>query len=419
MIDKIKDMGIYELRNFARELGIHSPTTLKRDELIEQISGVLNGKIIIKEPASNRGRPPRKENMSTIFNNTFSKGEDTLYNLDKYEFLFINQVSAPSPVYENNIKQESSASFIKSGIVEVLAGGNARLVDLDNFDLDSVLIGSDLVKKYRLKSGMNINCFCHKVCSDKEQFIAKIIDEASLPKVEVEYSKLKNDIPMEIIKVNNSFEGLKKLNRIYPLCKGQKGFLICDKELDLTDVANKVAGAFEGVKTIATLSSDLGIKNTNNFEEVVTYQSTEILSKKARKFEITIEIAKRMAENGEDAVVIVGNFSNLFKTYYQMFLTKNISESIAKEDAIQILKYFFNNAKNTEKGSLTLLILTRDDENLLKEFSEVINYQVKFTKTSLNIDGIDFKKSFSVNPKINYEAVQKTLENFNSNPNSI
>lgn len=58
----IEKMGIYELRTLARNVGVPSPTTLKRQELLEQISEIIEGKKKAA-PAKKVGRPPKKINL--------------------------------------------------------------------------------------------------------------------------------------------------------------------------------------------------------------------------------------------------------------------------------------------------------------------------------------------------------------------
>ena len=54
----LSNMGIFELREYARSVGVDSPTMYKKDVLIDKIAAVLEGEIAPK-PRSNRGRPPK------------------------------------------------------------------------------------------------------------------------------------------------------------------------------------------------------------------------------------------------------------------------------------------------------------------------------------------------------------------------
>lgn len=61
--EELNEFSLYSLRELGREIGVKAPSTLKKEQLIEQILSVLSGKI---EPTfSMRGRPKLKKNFST------------------------------------------------------------------------------------------------------------------------------------------------------------------------------------------------------------------------------------------------------------------------------------------------------------------------------------------------------------------
>ena len=58
-IDEItmRNMGIFDLRNLARDVGVLSPTTCKKEELIEKILQILSGEKEPQVPKNRQGRP--------------------------------------------------------------------------------------------------------------------------------------------------------------------------------------------------------------------------------------------------------------------------------------------------------------------------------------------------------------------------
>ena len=59
-MENLKKMSIYELRSVARSLGVKSPTTFRKQDLITQIINVQEGKLTAHY--SKRGRPPYVKN---------------------------------------------------------------------------------------------------------------------------------------------------------------------------------------------------------------------------------------------------------------------------------------------------------------------------------------------------------------------
>ena len=57
---KVKELGVFELRGLAREVGIKSPTTKKRDELITLILEKFKSGITLEQEGKRKGRPFKK-----------------------------------------------------------------------------------------------------------------------------------------------------------------------------------------------------------------------------------------------------------------------------------------------------------------------------------------------------------------------
>jgi len=60
----MNNLGIYELRNYARAIGVHSPTTKKRQQLLNEISAIEKGTL---NPVTKLlGRKPRVSDREKI-----------------------------------------------------------------------------------------------------------------------------------------------------------------------------------------------------------------------------------------------------------------------------------------------------------------------------------------------------------------
>ena len=57
--NKLLRLGIFELRNMARDLGVRSPTTLTKEVMIEKMLHIIRGEVDPYTPQSKRGRPPK------------------------------------------------------------------------------------------------------------------------------------------------------------------------------------------------------------------------------------------------------------------------------------------------------------------------------------------------------------------------
>lgn len=73
--EELNQLNIYSLRNFARETGVKSPTTLTKENLINSILEIQNGQKL-PQARSKRGRPLKSnlvENVSLQKNKEATK----------------------------------------------------------------------------------------------------------------------------------------------------------------------------------------------------------------------------------------------------------------------------------------------------------------------------------------------------------
>ena len=56
----MRQASIFELRNMARDMGVNSPTVLKKEELIDKMLKIIKGEEKPQMPKSRQGRPPKQ-----------------------------------------------------------------------------------------------------------------------------------------------------------------------------------------------------------------------------------------------------------------------------------------------------------------------------------------------------------------------
>ncbi|MDR0850641.1 MAG: hypothetical protein LBN07_04160 [Christensenellaceae bacterium] len=65
--NKLLRLGIFELRNMARDLGVRSPTTLTKEVMIEEMLRIIRGEADPYTPLSKRGRPPKSNYKENVY----------------------------------------------------------------------------------------------------------------------------------------------------------------------------------------------------------------------------------------------------------------------------------------------------------------------------------------------------------------
>lgn len=156
--DKIARLGIYELRNLAREVGVASPTTKRREELISMIKDIVaSGKLVQKK--SGAGRPAKKLYGQNELLNSLSSSQVE----DSPEDFFrpMNTVS-DLVFYENDIDLYGLKDFnIESaGVIRKTAKGYYIINRLSISKKTAALIPTDMVEQYSLVEGDYVFGIC-------------------------------------------------------------------------------------------------------------------------------------------------------------------------------------------------------------------------------------------------------------------
>ena len=147
---KLGKLGIYDLRRLAREKGVKSPTTKKRDELIEEIKKLETGE---QEPYFKKGggRPPKPAIFSDI------GGEDEV-DISK----------------EN---EDDGETAISEGVLEIMPQGYGFLrwecpqlfnrKESAGISKVDIYITAQNIKKAGLRAGDIVKCTFNPPCGGK------------------------------------------------------------------------------------------------------------------------------------------------------------------------------------------------------------------------------------------------------------
>jgi len=177
--EDLLNLGIYELRDLGRDVGVHSPTTLKKEELVNNILSIIYGETPKQVVGKGRGRPARKkekpnklfvelvENVEEpdLINIAYGNLEDEVYTIRD---LINTKVASPLASYVNDGKQESN-SYLKSGVLcEEDGKFFIRKLKFIKSDNDCEL-NKQIVKDYKLKENDRIEYLIDNENKDRFQ----------------------------------------------------------------------------------------------------------------------------------------------------------------------------------------------------------------------------------------------------------
>ena len=165
----LKKMGIYELRELARQVGVESPTTKKRAELCEQILKICSGEIQPSHAAVNKGRPPKSiSRVLGLVEDIFPKELLTLKADNKPKepmlsnFLVLSQNHMPIRSFEDT-------KFVE-GYIKTYSG-KFYLLNKETYPFNSskvVYVPNKLVEELSLREGDKIKGTFSSTAEDDE-----------------------------------------------------------------------------------------------------------------------------------------------------------------------------------------------------------------------------------------------------------
>lgn len=129
--DELLSLGIYELRELGRDIGVQSPTTLKKEVLVDSILSIIYGSEPVRKIGKGRGRPSRSgAKPCKLFIDLIDKIEApvnaTTFITDSgkkmptsfaFSDLLSSKVASPKAEYVNDKLNSDEVLTLKQGVV--------------------------------------------------------------------------------------------------------------------------------------------------------------------------------------------------------------------------------------------------------------------------------------------------------------
>ncbi len=409
----LSSLGLGDLRNYGRQVGVVRPTTINKKELIETILGILTGEL---EPisVSNQGAPVKNGRVDERILQTMSELKA------KY---FTNAIMIDVPVPEYDFKAEYEkmiknaptlracdpsidkldkiSDAVSWGQVEERNGKYYVLPVDGSFAELPMLIPQSLAEEKELREGDIITYYTRTTCAG-ETSIDSVVTVNELWTATPPARPRFEDCPVRPLRekirlYDGEREGevaLKYMEWLLPLGKGQRGCLISPPKAGKTKLLLQIARAArernDGLEVYALLVEQAP-------EAIREFQ---LLLPKERLFYTTYEDdadrqvftadfllkrLKRRVEKGKDVLLLVDSLNNLARAYNDTEESsggKTLSCGLEIK-TVRYIKKFFGAARALEGyGSLTILgAVSADtgnpvDDVLRAELSAQANYQI-------------------------------------------
>ncbi|NQX00057.1 transcription termination factor Rho [bacterium] len=193
----------------------------------------------------------------------------------------------------------------------------------------------------------------------------------------------------------NDFLGVRAIDLIAPLGKGQRGIIVAPprggKTILLKQIARSIRMNHPDAELIILLLDERP-EEVTDFEETVgsqVFASTfdESPRRHAQVADLVIERAKRLVERGKDVILLLDSLTRLARGHNSAMQGGPIGSGGVSPVALQKSRKFFGTARNVEEGgSLTILATalveteSRLDDVVFEEFKGTGNMEVRLDR---------------------------------------
>ena len=336
----------------------------------------------------------------------------------------------------NNGKYFTGETIKVSGILEVFQDyGVIRQEEAVDEDLPKdVYISQSQIKRFALRMGDTVNGFA-RTPYEGERYLSLLqvesVDGASPEDARKRpfFNKLTPIFPDEWLRLETTSSNIstRLIDLISPIGKGQRAMIVAPpkagKTTLLKDIAHGVKANYKDAVLFVALIGERPEEVTDMQRSVegTVFASNfdEQPSEQTRIAEICLEKGKRLAEKGEDVVILMDSLTRLGRAYNMVVppsgrtLTGGFDPS-----ALYPAKRFFGAARNLENsGSLTIIATalvdtgSRMDDVIFEEFKGTGNMELRLDRSLAErriYPAISIKASGTRREDLLYDA--KTLE---------
>ena len=359
----LEEMSLTELKDLAKENNIKNISKLKKDELIEMLSQILNQNNSIK----------REEKVEKEENNTSEE--------------------------MSGYKLTTEGDEIVEGILDILPDGYGFLRG-DNYlsTPKDVYISMVQIRRFKLDTGdiiKGISRFREGEKFPSLIFVGEVNGESPEKAAKRKrFDELTPIYPDERIKLETTSNeyAMRIIDLISPIGKGQRGMIVAPPKVGKTTLLKKIANSISAntpdAKLIVLLIDERPEEVTDMKRSIkgdVIYSTFDELPEHHVKVaEMVLERAKRLVEQGQDVVILLDSITRLARAYNLTIPSSGKTLSGGLDPAsLHKPKKFFGAARNIEHGgSLTILATalietgSRMDDVIFEEFKGTGNMEV-------------------------------------------
>ena len=393
--DELNKMTVFQLREVARDIGVSSPTSKKKEEIIAQYRGIVDGEI--QPTKSTRGRKPMNKPRELESSDKTEKSAAVKEKSLKKPNAERDNFSAAQQSEEN----AESELEEKHGVLDIHPDGYGFLrAENCEYGNKDAYVSAKLIRAIGLRPGDLVTGVAKKNAENRPPAVIAVESvNGRAPENLRQRPQFDNLIPiypnerfrLERDSARNDF-AIRCIDLIAPIGKGQRAMIVSPPKAGKTTLLKKIAGAiadnYPNVMLFVLLVDERPEEVTDMQRsirgEVIYSTFDEMPEHHCKAAELLIERAKRNVELGKDVVIIMDSLTRLARAYNLTIppTGRTLSGGI-DPGALHAPKRFFGSARNIENGGSLTIIATalidtgsRMDDVIYEEFKGTGNMEI-------------------------------------------
>lgn len=336
----MNELGIHDLRDLGRTMGVKCPTKLRRDQLLEEMEKIMSGE---KQPyvrPNMKGRPLNHSTTAFINNLKFNPNGDkkakTKSDLSEYirkESNYAWAVAMPHTVYfgANDVLTDCE------GIVDMCDNGFAMLRNIDCKPSENdVYISPYLVNGFAVKTGQHIKGKCKQMECDKPRAMVDVTEKPT-PK----YDYLDKGIGLGETLSNKHLSKFRLGGR----------YVIQNQGVSFEDACKSFEGKDVEVYGITINSADGTERNGNILS--VGFEEKDVTV--VEIVQLFIGELEAKVEEGKNVVLIFDSIAKYAKIINRIFTNEALPDKFTAQALHEIRQFIAEPKRLNEDASLTLV----------------------------------------------------------------
>lgn len=391
--NKLNAKDVRSLWKIGRAVGVKSPTSKPRDEVIEEIMSIAENKSD-PSPRSARGAPPKTDDFDAALVEDINRCRRYFAGLTESEEEPL-RIAAQSP-------ESADGEDTYSGVLEF--SEKYWFVRTKNMQISStgdVFVHASFVNRFKLRTGDYIVCKAKRRKENECPGVTFIISVNGVSPDSLRRVSFENLTPCyPDRRFRLEYEGCSLTERVIdlfaPVGCGQRALVVSPPKAGKTTILKRMAQAiirnYPQTKVIILLIDErpeevTDFKRTVSGAEIAYSTFDRDDNHHVHTANLALEHAKRMVETGNDVVILMDSITRLTRAYNAVCNSGRTLTGGLDPQALVEPKRFFGAARNIDEGGSLTIIATalvntgsRLDDVIYEEFKSTGNMEIVLSR---------------------------------------